>query len=62
VAERVAAELDYFGIAGFDGAFIAMQADPERSMPAAMANLAEAVGALGETRAAALRGGRGGAG
>jgi AcrR family transcriptional regulator len=55
IAERVAAELDYFGIAGFDGAFIALQADPARSMPAAMSSLAEAVAALGEARASALR-------
>jgi len=55
IAEQVATELDYFGIAGFDGAFIALQADSARSMPAAMRSLAEAVASLGEARVSALR-------
>lgn len=48
-ARRVADRLDYFGIAGFDGAFIASQADPARTVMAQMAELAEALAALGDT-------------
>lgn len=55
IAGAVAAELDYFAIAGFDGSFIALQADPSRSMRAQMSLLAEAVVALGEARAERLR-------
>ncbi|WP_377323990.1 TetR/AcrR family transcriptional regulator [Pimelobacter simplex] len=51
-AQRVADELDYFGIAGFDGAFVAWQADPRRDLTAQMTILAEAVVALGEARLA----------
>lgn len=52
VAEAVAAELDYFTIAGFDGAFIASQADPERTIAAQMARLTDAMVALGEAAVA----------
>jgi AcrR family transcriptional regulator len=55
IAQAVADELDYFGIAGFDGAFVALQAEPERDLAAQMRLLAEAMAALGEARAAALR-------
>ncbi|TDO93050.1 TetR family transcriptional regulator [Enemella evansiae] len=48
VADRVGRSLDYFGIAGFDGAFVAWQADPERSMSAQMALLAEAMVAIAD--------------
>lgn len=47
-AQRVADSLDYFGIAGFDGAFIASQADPKRIVATQMVALAQAVAALGE--------------
>ncbi|TYK51298.1 TetR/AcrR family transcriptional regulator [Actinomadura decatromicini] len=55
IAQAVADELDYFAIAGFDGAFVAMQAEPERGIAAPMRLLAEAVAALGEARVARLR-------
>jgi AcrR family transcriptional regulator len=48
LAAEIADRLDYFGIAGFDGAFIAMQADPSRSLMGAMHDLADAMVALGE--------------
>jgi AcrR family transcriptional regulator len=56
VAQAVADELEYFGIAGFDGAFVATQADPGRGLAPQMTLLAEAMAALGEARVAALRG------
>ncbi|GAA1793568.1 TetR/AcrR family transcriptional regulator [Actinomadura chokoriensis] len=56
IAQAVADELEYFGIAGFDGAFVATQADPARDLAPQMTLLAEAMAALGEARAAALRG------
>ncbi|MEU5988748.1 helix-turn-helix domain-containing protein [Spirillospora sp. NPDC047418] len=56
VAQAVADELEYFGIAGFDGAFVATQADPARGLAGQMTLLAEAMAALGEARVAALRG------
>jgi AcrR family transcriptional regulator len=55
IAQAVADELDYFGIAGFDGAFIAMQADPARELPAQVQLLAEAIALLGEAIVARLR-------
>lgn len=55
VAQAVADRLDYFAIAGFDGAFVAWQADPSRSMAEAMDLLTDAVAALGESIAARLR-------
>ncbi|GAA2093459.1 TetR/AcrR family transcriptional regulator [Kitasatospora saccharophila] len=51
-ARAVAEELDYFTIAGFDGAFIASQADPGRTIAAQMAHLTDAMVALGEAAAA----------
>ncbi|NEA27091.1 helix-turn-helix transcriptional regulator [Actinomadura bangladeshensis] len=56
IAQAVADELEYFGIAGFDGAFVATQADPGRGLAPQMTLLAEAMAALGEARVAALRG------
>lgn len=55
IAQAVADQLDYFGIAGFDGAFVALQAEPHRDLAAQMRLLAEAVAALGEARTAGLR-------
>ncbi|WGY02208.1 TetR/AcrR family transcriptional regulator [Nocardioides sp. QY071] len=54
-AGRLADELDYFGIAGFDGAFVARQAEPARDLTAAMELLAEAIVALGEARLSSSR-------
>ncbi len=54
VAQAVADRLDYFAIAGFDGSFVAWQADPTRSMAEAMDLLTEAVATLGESIAARL--------
>ncbi len=48
VAGEVGEALDYFGIAGFDGAFVAWQAEPERSMRDQMALLTEAMVAIAE--------------
>lgn len=50
VAQAIADELDYFGIAGFDGSFVAQQADPKRTIPEQMALLTEAIALLGEAR------------
>ncbi|WP_340539037.1 TetR/AcrR family transcriptional regulator [Nocardioides sp. GXZ039] len=55
IAAAVADELEYLGIAGFDGGFIAMQADPERDLLEANRRLAEAMVSLGEATAARLR-------
>lgn len=52
-AQAVADRLDYFAIAGFDGAFVAWQADPSRSLTDAMDQLTDAVAALGESLARA---------
>ncbi|WOP18666.1 TetR/AcrR family transcriptional regulator [Raineyella sp. LH-20] len=56
VARAVADELDYFGIAGFDGAFIASQAESDRSVTSQMSRLADALAALGEAVVARIRG------
>lgn len=55
IAQAVADELDYFGVAGFDGAFIAMQADPSRTLPPQNQLLAESMVLLGEAIVARLR-------
>lgn len=47
VAQEIANELDYFGIAGFDGAFIAWQAEPVRDIATAMDQLADTIAAIG---------------
>jgi len=57
IAQAVADELDYFGIAGFDGAFLALQADPERTPPGQSPLLAEAIVLLGEQLVARLKAG-----
>lgn len=55
-AQAVADELDYFGIAGFDGAFIAWQAEPARGLSEQLAQLADALAALGARIVATRRG------
>lgn len=55
VALAIAEDLAYLGMVGFDGAFISFQAGDHRSMETHMAQLAEALTALGEARAAELR-------
>ncbi|WP_063058628.1 TetR/AcrR family transcriptional regulator [Nocardia sienata] len=55
IAQLVADELDYFGIAGFDGAFIAWQADRSRGLGAQLVRLADSLAALGEQIAAGRR-------
>jgi len=55
LAQAVADELDYFGIAGFDGAFLAMQADPARTLPPQNQLLAEAIVLLGQQIIARLK-------
>lgn len=47
-AARLADQLVYFAIAGFDGAFIAAQAEPERTMASSLHQLADALAALAE--------------
>jgi AcrR family transcriptional regulator len=56
IAQAVADELEYFGIAGFDGAFVGMQADPTRILSGQMSRLTDALAALGEAQVARLRG------
>lgn len=51
-------ELDRFAMAGFDGAFIAFQAEGAPTVMAQMDRLVDALAALGEAKAAALRDGR----
>ncbi|MEU0936056.1 helix-turn-helix domain-containing protein [Embleya sp. NPDC005971] len=55
IAQAVADRLDHFAIAGFDGAFVAMQADSGPDLPEQMRLLGEALAALGGARAAELR-------
>jgi len=54
VAEAVADALDHFAMAGFDGAFIAFQAEGERTVLSQMEMLCDAVVALGEAKAREL--------
>lgn len=56
IAQAVADDLDDFGMAGFDGAFIAWQAEPSRALSDQLERLADATVALGEAIAARLRG------
>lgn len=58
IAETVATALDYFAIAGFDGSFVALTAEPERSMDEQMHILSAAVASVGEEMALRLRAGR----
>lgn len=55
IARAVADELDYFAIAGFDGSFIALQADPQRILHPQVILLADAIVLLGERVAARLK-------
>ncbi|WP_425469732.1 TetR/AcrR family transcriptional regulator [Paraburkholderia unamae] len=55
LASDVADELAYFGMLGFDGAFISLQSGDNKTMKAHMEQLTDAMIALGETRAASLR-------
>ncbi|GAA2469749.1 TetR/AcrR family transcriptional regulator [Actinocorallia cavernae] len=55
IAQTVADRLDHFAIAGFDGAFVAWQADPSHSMAEAMELLTDAIAGLGESIAAGPR-------
>ncbi|GAB2830711.1 TetR/AcrR family transcriptional regulator [Actinocorallia aurea] len=55
IAAAVAEDLAGFGVSSFDGAFIAVHTDPGRTTDAEMDLLTEAMAALGEARAAALR-------
>lgn len=55
IAKAVAKAIATFGISGFDGAFVALQADSGRTMPEEMEILTEAMAALGEARATRLR-------
>lgn len=55
IASAVAADLDYFGVSGFDGAFIGVHAEDEHPFPERIAMLAEAMAALGAARVAAYK-------
>ncbi|MDF5758838.1 TetR/AcrR family transcriptional regulator [Spongiactinospora sp. TRM90649] len=55
IAGAVADALAGFGVSSFDGAFIAVHADPGRTMAAEMELVIEAMAALGQARVAALR-------
>ncbi|WP_174945283.1 TetR/AcrR family transcriptional regulator [Burkholderia contaminans] len=48
-------DLAYFGMMGFDGAFVSLQSGDPRSMTKHMAQLTDALVALGETRATPAR-------
>jgi AcrR family transcriptional regulator len=55
IAQAIADKLDYFGMAGIDGAFLAGQAEPGRSVSEDMDLLAGAIVLMGEQFAAGLR-------
>lgn len=55
IAQAVADHLDYFGMAGVDGAFIAVQADPTHVPPDQNQQLAKALVLLGEQLVGQLR-------
>lgn len=55
IAQAIADRLDYFGVAGFDGAFISMQAEPARSLEPEGELLADALVLLGEQIAERLK-------
>jgi AcrR family transcriptional regulator len=55
LAAAVADELAYFGMLGFDGAFVSLQSGDKRSMQAHMEQLTRALTALGEISLASLR-------
>jgi AcrR family transcriptional regulator len=54
-AAAVAEELAYFGMLGFDGAFVSLQSGDNRSMDLHMAQLTNALFALGEARLISFR-------
>jgi hypothetical protein len=55
VASAIAEELAYFGMLGFDGAFVSIQSGDKRSMETHMAQLTDALIAPGAARAASFR-------
>lgn len=55
VARQVGRDLAHFGMAGFDGAFVSAQSGDGRTTADFMRQLADALAALGEARAAQLR-------
>ncbi|MBN9425547.1 MAG: TetR/AcrR family transcriptional regulator [Burkholderiales bacterium] len=55
VASAVADEMAHFGMVGFDGAFVSLQSGDGKSMAGYMAQLTDAMVALGEAKMAALR-------
>ncbi|MFD7075293.1 TetR/AcrR family transcriptional regulator [Nocardioides sp. NPDC059952] len=55
IAAQVADRLDYFGVAGFDGAFIAANAEASHTVASQMEQLGDAIAALGEAIVSSLR-------
>lgn len=55
VASAVAEHLAYFGMLGFDGAFVSLQSGDKRSMKEHMEQVTDALFALGEAHVASLR-------
>ncbi len=53
VADELANALAFFGVAGFDGAFVGMQSGDGRAMSEYMAQLTDAMAALGEAQTCA---------
>ena len=51
IADELANALAFFGIAGFDGAFVGMQSGDGRAMSEYMAQLTDAMVALGTSQA-----------
>lgn len=54
LASDVVEDIAHFGMLGFDGAFVSMQSGDKRSMESQMEQLADAMIALGEARAASF--------
>lgn len=60
IASAVAADLDHFGVSGFDGAFIGIHAETDgHSFSERISVLAEAMAALGQARADAYKAAKG---
>jgi AcrR family transcriptional regulator len=59
IANAIADELAHFGMLGFDGAFVSLQSGDQRPMSGYMAQLTDAMVALGEACAAKHRAGAG---
>ncbi|MER5393047.1 hypothetical protein [Saccharopolyspora sp. NPDC002686] len=55
VATAIADELAHFGMAGFDGAFVSLQSNDGKPIAELMAQLADAMAALGESRIRSIR-------